>query len=75
MADLAIILGFVFFIFCLFFALIHSLRLGRLTLLDWSVLGIGGVYGLGWSLVAHVSKEGGNPSHIEDSTNNAARAI
>jgi hypothetical protein len=61
MADLAIILGFVFFIFCLFFALIHSLRLGRLTLLDWSVLGIGGVYGLGWSLVAHVSKEGGNP--------------
>jgi hypothetical protein len=61
MTDLAIVLGVMFFIFCLFFVLIHSLRLGRLTLLDWSVLGMSGVYGLGWSLVAYVSKEGGNP--------------
>jgi len=61
MTDLAIILGFVFFIFCLLFVLIHSLYIGRLTLLDWTVLGMGGVYGLGWSLVAYVSKEGGNP--------------
>lgn len=61
MADLAIILGFVFFIFCLLFVLIHSLRIGRLTLLDWSFLGMGGVYGFGWSLIAYMSKEGGNP--------------
>jgi hypothetical protein len=61
MTDLAIILGLVFSVICLAFVLLHSVHVGRLTLLDWAVLGMGGVYGLGWSLVAGVTRAGGNP--------------
>ena len=61
MTDLAIVLGLTFFLLCLVFVVWHSLRLGRLTLLDWAVLGMGGEYGAGWALVAFVTREGGNP--------------
>lgn len=40
--------------------LIHSHRVGRLTLLDWSLLAAGGLYGLGWILVLLVTQGDGN---------------
>ncbi len=62
MSELAVVLGLVFFLLCLGLAGLHSLWLGRLTLLDWAVLGMGGVYGLGWAIVAWVTQQGGNPT-------------
>jgi len=62
MSELAVVLGLVFFLLCLGLAGLHSLWLGRLTLLDWAVLGMGGVYGLGWAIVARVTQQGGNPT-------------
>ena len=56
----ATILGLVLFSISLFFVVYHSCRIGRLTLLDWCVIGIGGVYGIGFSLVIGVSQTGGN---------------
>jgi hypothetical protein len=38
----------------------HTMKAGRMTLLDWSLLAIGGMYGLGWVLVVAVTKAGGN---------------
>lgn len=62
MSELAVVLGLVFFLLCLGLAALHSVWLGRLTLLDWAVLGMGGVYGLGWAIVAWVTQRGGNPT-------------
>lgn len=62
MSELAVVLGLVFFLLCLGLAALHGWWLERLTLLDWAVLGMGGVYGLGWAVVAWVTKQGGNPS-------------
>jgi len=62
MTDFAIILGLTFFVVCLAFVLFHSVRVGRLTLLGWSILGMGGVYGVGWSIVVEVTRSGGNPT-------------
>lgn len=62
MTDLAIVLGLILFLICLTFVVVHSMRIGRLTLLDWSILAIGGVYGVGWSLIVIVTRAGGNPS-------------
>ena len=62
MSELAVVLGLVFFLLCLGLAALHSVWLGRLTLLDWAVLGMGGVYGLGWAIVAWVTRQGGNPT-------------
>jgi len=62
MGNPAIVLGLAFFIVCLVFVLFHSLRIGRLSLLDWSVLAMGGVYGIGWSVVVVVTQSGNNPN-------------
>jgi len=62
MTNIVAILGLTFFLLCLVFVVLHSLRLGRLTLLDWAMLGMGGVYGAGWVLVVFVTREGGNPT-------------
>jgi hypothetical protein len=40
MTNLAIVLGLSFFLFCLVLVAWHSLRLERLTLLDWAVIGM-----------------------------------
>ena len=61
MSELAVVLGVLFFLLCLGLVFSHSARLGRLTLLDWAVLGMGGVYGLGWAIVAWVTLQGDNP--------------
>ena len=62
MSELAVVLGMLFFLLCLVLVFLHSARLGRVTLLDWAVLGMGGVYGLGWAIVDWVTQQGGNPS-------------
>ena len=62
MTDLAILLGLAFMAICVAFATLHSMHLGRLTLLDWAFLGMAGIYGGGWALVAFVTKQGGNPT-------------
>jgi hypothetical protein len=63
--TLAIALGLFFAVFCGILAVAHSTQLGRITLLDWSLLALGGVYGLGWAVVVAVTQAGGNP-HWED---------
>ena len=62
MIGFTIALGLTFFVVCLAFVLFHSLRVGRLTLVDWSILGMGGVYGVGWSIVVGITWSGGNPT-------------
>lgn len=62
MIDFVTVVGILLFIVCLTFVIIHSLRMKRITLLDWSVLGIGGIYGIGWVIVARVTVAGGNPT-------------
>lgn len=61
MTEIAVILGLIFLFACLSFAILHSMRSERVTLLDWSVLGMGGIYGGGWALVAFITETGGNP--------------
>lgn len=62
MTEFAVVLGLLFSLFCGTFTVIHSLRAGRMTLLDWSLLAIGGMYGLGWAVVVIVTQTGGNPT-------------
>lgn len=61
MTELAIVLGVAFMLVCAAFALLHSLHRGRVTLLDWALLAMGGIYGGGWALVAFVTHAGENP--------------
>ena len=61
MTELAILFGLIFMVVCIGFVALHSIRLGRQTLLDWALLGMAGVYGGGWALVAFVTNQGGNP--------------
>jgi hypothetical protein len=62
MTNLAVLLGALFFLTCLVFVIMHSLSIRRVSLLDWSVLSMGGVYGIGWCVVAKVTEAGGNPN-------------
>lgn len=60
MTDLAIIAGVLLAVGCLCLAAAHSWRARRLTFLDWTVLAIGGVYGIGWAVVVYVTRAGAN---------------
>lgn len=62
MSEIAVILGLIFALSCGVLAVMHSLKMGRMTLLDWSLLGLGGMYGLGWGLVVTITQSGGNPT-------------
>jgi hypothetical protein len=62
MSEVAVILGLLFALSCGVLAVMHSLKMGRMTLLDWSLLGLGGMYGLGWGLVVTITQSGGNPT-------------
>ena len=62
MTSFAIFLGLLFMAICVAFATLHSMRLGKLMLLDWAFLGMAGVYGGGWALVAFVTQQGDNPT-------------
>lgn len=61
MVELAVFIGLSFAFFCGILALVHCSWCGRITLLDWSLLAVGGMYGLGWVLVVLVTNAGGNP--------------
>ena len=61
MTELTVAIGLLCMLVCVAFAVLHSLRLGHVTLLDWSVLGMGGIYGGCWALIAFVTKSGENP--------------
>ena len=54
-------ISLLFALVCGFAALVHSMKVQRVTLLDWALLAIGGLYGIGWVLVLHVTAAGGNP--------------
>jgi hypothetical protein len=62
MNELAMCGGLLFFCLCCVSVVFHSDKSRRLLLIDWAVLGIGGVYGLGFLLVLFVTNEGKNPS-------------
>ena len=51
MLTFSIILGLSFFTLTAMIAVAHGTRVGRVTFLDWTVLAMGGVYGLGWVLI------------------------
>lgn len=57
----ATVLGWSLFAVCAGFVVAHSWREGRITLLDWSILAMGGVYGAGWAAVVQVTHRGDNP--------------
>ena len=61
MIEPSTILALLFAITCGLLAANHSRRIGRVTLLDWSLLAMGGVYGLGWILVLDATSQGLNP--------------
>ena len=60
MTETSIFLGLVIFVSCLAFSIWRSKKNGRITLLDWSILGLGLIYGLGWALVIALTDEGYN---------------
>ncbi len=60
MIELAILVALAFALGIATVALLRVRRLGRVTLLDWSLLAIAGVYGSGWSLVIAVTAAGEN---------------
>lgn len=57
----AVTLGWALFLVCMVFVAVHSARQRRISFLDWAVLGMGGVYGAGWSAVVQVTHRGDNP--------------
>lgn len=61
MIELATLLALMFAIICGGLVVSHSSRVGRVTLLDWTLIAMGGMYGLGWMLVLQVTAAGGNP--------------
>jgi len=60
MSNALVLLNSLFVATCVAFVLYHSTRLGRLTLLDWALICIAGVYGVGWVFVALVTENGNN---------------
>jgi len=56
--ELATLFALTFAIICGGLVIAHSSRVGRVTLLDWTMLAMGGMYGLGWVLVLQVTAVG-----------------
>lgn len=61
MTDLSIIVGMIMGTATALCVRWHIAYLGRVTLLDWSLLAIGAFYGVGWALVLAVTASGNNP--------------
>lgn len=59
--GLVTFMGGLFAVICGGLALGHSAVVGRVTLLDFALLAVGGMYGIGWVLVLHVTLAGDNP--------------
>jgi hypothetical protein len=60
--EITTLFGALFAVLCGVLAIAHSMRVRRVTLLDWALLAMGGMYGIGWILVLHATKAGENPS-------------
>lgn len=60
--DLTLYTGILLFAAALAFAVLHASRVGRVTLIDWTVLAIGAGYGLGWIIVLAATQAGQNPA-------------
>ena len=61
MIETTTVFGVLYALICGWLALVHSTSIGRVTLLDWALLAMGGMYGVGWVLVLYVTQAGGNP--------------
>lgn len=61
MIESTIFLALFYSITCGVLVVAHSMWVGRVTLIDWALLAIGGMYGLGWPLVLYVTLAGDNP--------------
>ena len=61
MMPIALFLAFFLLVSCAVLALADAKRRGRMALLNWTTLGMGGVYGAGWIIVLWVTEKGGNP--------------
>lgn len=53
--------GSLFFLICIAIVFLHVQKTKKVSLLDWSILGMGGIYGFGWVLVLDVTTQDGNP--------------
>lgn len=60
MTELSITLGLLLFLICTAIPLSRGRKYGRVTLLDFSLLAVGLVYGLGWALVLTFTTMGYN---------------
>ena len=61
MNDVAIIVGVIFALIMGICVSLHVIHTGQASLLDWSLLSIGGIYGVGWALVLAITAAGNNP--------------
>lgn len=64
MTDLAIFLGASLTLWCGLLVLLRIFSVRRITLLDWSLMAIGGMYGMGWILVVYATSIGQNPTWV-----------
>jgi hypothetical protein len=62
MVELSALSALLFALTCGALAVKHSCVVGRVTLLDWTLLGAGGGYGLGWVVVVYTTISGDNPT-------------
>lgn len=61
LTDLAIAFALLFGLTCGLLAVVHSMSAGRMTMLDWSLMALGGMYGVGWAIVMAGTRSGVNP--------------
>lgn len=61
MISVTVILGSALFLSCLYFCLLRGRKRGTVTLLEWGILSVGLIYGLGWALVIVFTSDGYNP--------------
>lgn len=62
MIQFSMFFALMFAIICGGLVIAHSYSVGRITLLDWAILALGGMYGFGWLVVISVTGAGGNPT-------------
>jgi len=60
LTAISIFLGLALFLSCVFFSLARCRKYTHITLIEWAILGIGLIYGLGWALVIGLTSVGYN---------------
>mgnify|MGYP000641991773 CR=1 FL=1 len=61
MVESSIVFGVLFLLLCGLLAIVHSMKVRSVTLLDWTLLAMGGMYGFGWIVVHQITQSGANP--------------